>query len=50
MKRLLEFPGAAVVMRQQFRVVLGDVRELALKGFGDTGVERATWLAQADRP
>ena len=46
MKRLFEFPGAAVVMRQQFRLVLGDIRELALKGFGDTGVKRATWLAQ----
>src|SRR5262249_61685326 len=45
MKRLFELPGAAVVMRQQFRLVLGDLRELALKGFGDTGVKRATRLA-----
>src|SRR6516164_3618006 len=46
MKRLFELSGAAVVMRQKFRLVLGDLRELALKGFGDTGVKCATRLAQ----
>jgi hypothetical protein len=32
--------------RQQLRLALGDLRELALKGFGDTGVKRASRLAQ----
>jgi len=32
--------------RQQLRLALGDLRELALKDFGDTGVQRAPWFAQ----
>ena len=43
---LLDQPGLGAVTRQQLRLVLGDLRELAFKGFGDTGVKRASRLAQ----
>ena len=33
------------VARQQLRLVLGDVSELALQSFRDTGMQRASWLA-----
>jgi hypothetical protein len=32
--------------RQQLRLVLGDFGELAFEGLGDTGVKRASRLAQ----
>src|ERR1700688_2408891 len=34
------------MMRQQLGPALGDLGELAFKGFGDTGVKRASRLAQ----
>jgi hypothetical protein len=34
------------VARQQFRLVLGDLGEVAFKRFSNTGVQRAPWLAQ----
>jgi hypothetical protein len=34
------------VTRQQFRLTLGDVRELALEGFGNAGVKGASRLPQ----
>ena len=33
-------------MRQQFRLALGHLRELAFEGFGDASVKRASRLAQ----
>jgi len=39
-------PSFGAVTCQQFRLVLGEVRELVFKGFGDTGVKRTSWLAQ----
>jgi hypothetical protein len=43
--RFLDQSGISVMTRQQFWLVLGYVSELALKGFGDTGVKRASWVA-----
>src|SRR5262249_36608977 len=43
---LLDQSGFGAVTRQQLRLVLGSLRELGLKGFSDTGVERASRLAQ----
>ena len=43
---LIDQPSLGAMMRQQLRLALGDLGELAFKGFGDTGVKRASWLAQ----
>ena len=43
---LLDQPGLGAVTRQQFRLALGDLGELAFEGFGDAGVKRASRLAQ----
>ncbi len=45
-RSLLDLPSLGAVTRQQLRLALGDVSELAFKGFGDTGVKRAPRLAQ----
>ena len=43
---LLDQAGLGAVTRQQFRLVLGNLSELAFKCFGDAGVQRASRLAQ----
>ena len=43
---LLDQPGLGAVTRQQLGLALGNLGELAFKGFGDTGVKRASRLAQ----
>jgi hypothetical protein len=43
---LFDQAGLGAVTRQQLRLTLGDIRELALECFGDTGVKRASRLAQ----
>src|SRR5215471_14220166 len=43
---LLDQAGLGAVTRQQLRLTLGDIRELAPECFGDTSVKRASWLAQ----
>src|SRR5215472_4814760 len=41
---LLDQAGLGAVMCQQLRLALGDLGRLVFKGFGDTGVKRATRL------
>ena len=43
---LLDQTSLSEVTRQQFGLVLGNLGELAFKGFGDTSVKRASRLAQ----
>ena len=43
---LFDLPSLGAVMRQQLRLALGRLRELAFKGFGDAGVKRAPRLPQ----
>ena len=43
---LLDQPSLGAVTRQQFRLTLGNLRKLALKGFGDASVKRTSRLAQ----
>ena len=43
---LFDQPSLGAVTRQEFRLVLGNVSELAFEGFGDAGVKRASRLAQ----
>ena len=43
---LLDQPGLGAVTRQQLRLALGDLGELAFEGFGDASVKRASRLAQ----
>ena len=43
---LLDQAGFGAVTRKQFRLTLGDLRELALKRLGDASVKRASRLAQ----
>ena len=43
----LDQVGLGAVTRQQFRLVLGDLRELAFDGFGDTGVKRDIAMEKA---
>src|SRR5262249_30645392 len=38
--------GLGAVMRQQLRMAFGNLRRLALQGFRDTGVKRASLLPQ----
>src|SRR6516225_2314378 len=45
-RRLLDQPRLGAVTSHQFRLTLCDLHELALKGFGNSGVQRASWLAQ----
>ena len=45
-RSLLDQAGLGAVMRQELRLALGDLGELAFEGFGDTGVKRASRLAQ----
>ena len=45
-RSLLDLPGLGAVARQQLRLALGHLRELAFEGFSDTGVKRASRLAQ----
>ena len=42
----LDQPGLGAVTRQQFRLTLGDLSELAFQGFGDASVQRAPRLTQ----
>src|SRR5262245_60614803 len=42
----LDLPCVGAVTRQQLRLVLGDLRELTFQGFGDSGMERTSRLAQ----
>ena len=44
--RLFDQPSFGAMTREQFRLVLGNLRELALKSFGDAGVKRASGLTQ----
>ena len=44
-RRLLDQSGLGAMTRQKLRLALGNVGELAFKGFGDTGVKRASRLA-----
>ena len=43
---LLDQTGFGAVTRKQFRLTLGDLRELAFKRLGDASVKRASRLAQ----
>ena len=43
---LLDQSGFGAVTRKQFRLALGDLRELAFKRLGDASVKRASRLAQ----
>ena len=43
---LLDQPSLGAVTRQQLRLALGNLGELAFEGFGDAGVKRASRLAQ----
>ena len=43
---LLDQPSLSAVTRQQLRLVLGNLGELAFEGFGDAGMKRASRLAQ----
>ena len=45
-RRLLDQPGLGAVTRQQLGLVLGNLRELAFKSFGDASMKRASRLAQ----
>src|ERR1700730_18362708 len=45
-RRLLEQAGLGTVPGQQFRLVRGNLRKLALQHVGDTSVQRPTRLAQ----
>ena len=45
-RRFLDLPGLGAVTRQQLRLVLGNLGELAFKGFGDLRMKRASRLAQ----
>ena len=45
-RRLLDQPGFGAVTRQQLRLVLGNLGELAFEGFSDASVKRASRLAQ----
>src|SRR5262249_56466422 len=47
---LLDQAGLGAVTRQQLRLTLGDIHELALECFGDTGVKRASRLAPQRAP
>ena len=43
---LLDQPSLGAVTRQQFRLVLSDLGEVAFEGLGNAGVQRASRLAQ----
>ena len=45
-RRPLDQPSFGAVTRQQFGLVLGNVRELAFEGFGNPGVKRASGITQ----
>src|SRR6516165_1677834 len=45
-RRPLDQPGLGAVTRHQLWLTPCDLRELALKGFGNSGVQRTSWLAQ----
>jgi hypothetical protein len=44
--RLLELGSLSKMLRDQFRLALGDLGELGFKHFGDTGMKRPSWLAK----